>query len=112
MNDLAHAIIRAIAEERRPGCRLFVLVAEQSNLEFEVQHGDLVVYAPATPHVGEAVVWSAATGPARFGRIARSGQVRAGGRWQQPVRLRGVIVAGIRSIPLIRPAPPEPGGFG
>ena len=93
MSELVSAIIRAIAEDRRPGSSLFVLTAEQSNLETQVQRGDLVVYAQMTPQAGEAVVWSGPTGPAQFGRAARSGQVRAGGRWHRPARLRGVVIA-------------------
>ncbi len=93
MTDLARAIVRAIAEDRNPGRPLFVLTAEQTCPEARIQRGDLVVYAQTTPKPGEAVVWSGQIGPARFGRVARSGQVRAGGRWQRPARIRGVIVA-------------------
>ncbi len=93
MTDLARAIVRAIAEDRNPGRPLFVLTAEQACPEAQIRRGDLVVYAKATPKPGAAVVWSRQAGPAQFGRVARSGQVWAGGKWQHPARIRGVIVA-------------------
>ena len=95
MSELVNALIRAIAADRRPGSPLFVLTAEETGPEACIQRGDLVVYAQITPKPGEAVVWSSQTGPSHFGRAAPSGQVRAGGKWQRPVRIRGVIVAAI-----------------
>ncbi len=93
MNDLAKAIVRAIAEDRHPGRPLFVLTAERPCPEARIQRGDLVVYAQTTPKPDEVVVWSRQAGPVQFGRVARSGQVWAGSKWQHPVRIRGVIVA-------------------
>jgi hypothetical protein len=99
MSELINALIRAIAEDRQPGSPLFVLTAEQSSPEAQIKRGDLVVYAQTTPQLGQAVVWSAQTGAAQFGRAARSGQVRAGGKWQRPARLRGVIIATVTPFP-------------
>jgi hypothetical protein len=78
---------------------LFLVTAERPCPEAQIERGDQVVYAQATPKPGEAVVWAAPKGPARFGRVARSGQIWADGQWQRPARIRGVIVANIRPIP-------------
>ena len=95
MSELVNTIIRAIADDRRPGSRLFVLTADQTSPEARIQRGDLVVYAQVKPKPGEAVVWASQTGQTQFGRATQSGQVRSSDKWQRPARIRGVIVAAI-----------------
>ncbi len=95
MSALVRTLLCAMAADRRPGIRLYMLVAEQSSPEADIQRGDLVVYAQAAPRPGEAVVWSSQAGQPLFGRIGQSGQIRIGGKWRRPARIRGVIVAAI-----------------
>lgn len=92
------ALIRAIAGDRRPGCSLFVLTAEQPSAEADVQTGDTVVFAQAAAEPGEAVVWSSQNGQRHLGRAEKSGQVCAGGKMQRPAKVRGVVVATVCEI--------------
>ena len=92
------ALIRAIAGDRRPGSCLFVLTAEETSAEADVQTGDTIVFAQAAAEPGEAVVWSSQNGQRHLGRAEKSGQVRAGGKLQRPAKVRGVLVAAVSEI--------------
>jgi hypothetical protein len=98
MSRLVDQLIRTFAGERHPGCPLFVVTAQRSSAEADIQRGDTVVYAKATPEPDEAVVWSDQKGLRFFGRADRSGQVRAEGRLLLPAKIRGVIVAAISKL--------------
>ncbi len=92
-NDLGSTLVRALAQARWPDAPLFVVTAESNCPEAQIQRGDRVIYALATPALNEAVVWSSKDGAVHFGRIKKGGLVLEGGKIQTPSKHKGVVVA-------------------
>jgi hypothetical protein len=97
-DNRASALVRAIAQDRWPGAPMFVVNAERTGPEAEIEKGARVVYVQAPPRLNDAVVWLSKDGAVHFGRIKKGGQVLESGKLQTPAKHKGVVVAVIAAI--------------